>query len=267
MSRNSGTPRKAHQRTRILLVDDHPLVRERLAEIINRETDLHVCGEAEDRHQALEAVCEKHPDLAIIDLTLKNSDGLELIKDIHSRWPALLMLVVSMHDESLYAERVIRAGARGYITKQEASRNILLAIRRVLEGNIFLNEKIATQIISRLTAHPGAVGATPAELLADRELQVFELTGSRAQHPPDRQPPPHRRQNRRNLPRPHPGEAQAQRSRGTPPVGHLLGPQRLTRSIGVPPHPVRRNPTPGNSLRLTDTSPAIMLACSPSVAG
>ena len=158
-------------------MDDHPLVRERLAEIINRETDLHVCGEAEDRHQALEAICEKQPDLAIIDLTLKNSDGLELIKDIHSRWPALLMLVVSMHDESLYAERVIRAGARGYITKQEASRNILLAIRRVLEGNIYLNQKIATHIISRLTAHPGAVGATPAELLADRELQVFELTG------------------------------------------------------------------------------------------
>ena len=172
--RTSGTARK---RTRILLVDDHPLVRERLGEIINREADLIVCGEAEDRHEAIAAVLAKHPDLVIVDLTLKNSDGLELIKDIRSRWPKLRMLVVSMHDESLYAERVIRAGALGYITKQEATRNILVAIRRVLEGTIYLNQKIASNIISRLTTHAGAVAATPAELLSDRELQVFELTG------------------------------------------------------------------------------------------
>jgi DNA-binding NarL/FixJ family response regulator len=173
-SRIAGTARK---RTRILLVDDHPLVRERLAEIINRETDLMVCGEAEDRHEALVAVPAKHPQLVIIDLTLKNSDGLELIKDIRSRWPKLRMLVVSMHDESLYAERAIRAGALGYITKQEATRKILVAIRRVLEGTIYLNEKIASHIISRLTSHAGAISATPDELLSDRELQVFDLTG------------------------------------------------------------------------------------------
>jgi DNA-binding NarL/FixJ family response regulator len=159
------------------LVDDHPLVRERLAEIINREADLMVCGEAEDRHEALVAVPAKHPQLVIIDLTLKNSDGLELIKDIRSRWPKLRMLVVSMHDESLYAERAIRAGALGYITKQEATRKILVAIRRVLEGTIYLNEKIASHIISRLTSHAGAISATPDELLSDRELQVFDLTG------------------------------------------------------------------------------------------
>ena len=177
MGRKSRTAGTAKQRTRILLVDDHPLVRERLAEIINREADLTVCGEAEDRHEALAAISAKRPDLAIIDLTLKNSDGMELIKDIRSRWPKLRMLVVSMHDESLYAERVIRAGALGYITKQEATRNILVAIRRVLEGTIYLNEKIASYIISRLTAHAGAVAATPAELLSDRELQVFDMTG------------------------------------------------------------------------------------------
>jgi DNA-binding NarL/FixJ family response regulator len=164
-------------RVRILLVDDHPLVRERLAEIINREPDLRVCGEAEDRHEALQAVEARRPDLVIVDLTLKNSDGLELIKDIHSRWASLRMLVVSMHDESLYAERVLRAGALGYITKQEATRNILLAVRRVLAGNIYLNERIATHILSRLTARGSAVAITPAEVLADRELQVFELTG------------------------------------------------------------------------------------------
>src|ERR1035441_5327232 len=172
--RTSGTARK---RTRILLVDDHPLVRERLGEIINREADLIVCGEAEDRHGAIAAIPAKHPDLVIVDLTLKNSDGLELIKDIRARWPKLRMLVVSMHDESLYAERVIRAGAMGYITKQEATRNILIAIRRVLDGTIYLNDKIASHIISRLTTHAGAVAATPDELLSDRELQVFDLTG------------------------------------------------------------------------------------------
>src|ERR1017187_3806598 len=177
MGRKSRTARTAKQRTRILLVDDHPMVRERLAEIINRETDLLGCGEAEDRHEALVAVPAKHPQLVIVDLTLKNSDGLELIKDIRSRWPKLRLLAVSMHDESLYAERVIRAGALGYITKQEATRNILVAIRRVLEGTIYLNEKIASYIISRLTAHAGAVAATPAELLSDRELQVFNMTG------------------------------------------------------------------------------------------
>ena len=168
---------RGKRRDRILLVDDHPLVRERLAEIINREPDLHVCGEAEDRHEALQAVEAKRPDLVIVDLTLKTSDGLELIKDIHSRWASLRMLVVSMHDESLYAERVLRAGALGYITKQEATRNILLAVRRVLAGNIYLNERIATHILARLTTRGVAVAITPAEVLADRELQVFELTG------------------------------------------------------------------------------------------
>jgi DNA-binding NarL/FixJ family response regulator len=163
--------------TRILLVDDHPMVRERLAEIINGEVDLTVCAEAEDRHEALQAIEKGRPDFAIIDITLKNSDGLELIRDIHARWPKLQMLVVSMHDESLYAERVIRAGALGYITKQEATRSVLVAIRRVLDGNIYLNERIATQIISRLAASGATVAASPAELLADRELQVFELTG------------------------------------------------------------------------------------------
>ena len=168
---------KARKRVRILLVDDHPMVRERLAEIINREPDLMVCAEAEDRHQAIEAISARQPALVIVDITLKNSDGVELIKDIHSRWPSLLMLVVSMHDESLYAERVLRAGARGYITKQEATHSILQAIRRVLEGQVFLSESSASQILGRITtAGPGEV-LGPVESLADRELQVFELTG------------------------------------------------------------------------------------------
>ena len=177
MSRKPRSAGITPQRARILLVDDHPLVRERLAEVINREADLIVSGEAEDRQEAIDAILAKPPDLVIVDLTLKNSEGLELIKDIRARWPRMRMLVVSMHDESLYAERVIHAGALGYITKQEATRKILLAIRRVLTGSIYLNEKIANRIISRLTNRADSLTATPAELLADREFQVFELTG------------------------------------------------------------------------------------------
>ncbi|HTL54862.1 MAG TPA: response regulator transcription factor [Candidatus Limnocylindrales bacterium] len=177
MSQQPDTAGRASRHVRILLVDDHPLVRERLAEIIHREADLVICGEAEDRHQALQLIKSSRPQLVIVDITLKSSDGVELIKDIHDRWPALLTLVVSMHDESLYAERALRAGARGYITKQEATRNILLAIRRVLAGQIYLNDKVASRILGRLAAPGRARAATPAELLADRELQVFELTG------------------------------------------------------------------------------------------
>lgn len=170
----AGKPAK---RSRILIVDDHPLIRERLTEVLNREKDLCVCGEAEDRHQALRAIETKRPHLVLIDLKLKNSDGLELIKDIHARRPKLLMLVVSMHEESLYAERVIRAGAAGYITKQEATRKVLEAIRRVLSGAIYLNDGIATHILGRLTSRAAKPSSTPDDLLADRELQVFELTG------------------------------------------------------------------------------------------
>jgi len=175
---NTPTAQKESKPTRILLVDDHPMVRERLTEIIEGEADLTVCGEAEDRHQALDKIKATRPDLVTVDITLKNSAGLDLIKDIHSRWPKLHVLVISMHDESLYAERVIRAGARGFITKQEATRSVLVAIRRVLEGQIYLNQKVASRILGQLATPSGdKPGRTPAELLTDRELQVFELTG------------------------------------------------------------------------------------------
>lgn len=177
MRRKSSTARPAARRARILLVDDHPLVRERLAEIINQEPDLMVCGEAQDRAGALAAMTAHRPELAIIDLALKDSDGLELIKDIRLHWPNVLMLVVSMYEESLYAERVIRAGARGYVTKQEATRDILSAIRRVLSGRVYLNENVSARIIDRLADRSVPGAATPAEMLADRELQMFELLG------------------------------------------------------------------------------------------
>jgi DNA-binding NarL/FixJ family response regulator len=163
---------------RILLVDDHPVVRDGLAEAINREPDLKVCAVAEDRTGALQAVQDTQPNLAVIDLTLKDSSGLELIKDLQVRWPALLLLVVSMHEENLYAERVLRAGARGYMTKQQATRDIVSAIRRVMAGGVYLNEATASAVLSRLTSKTPAVGGSPLDCLTDRELQVFELTGT-----------------------------------------------------------------------------------------
>ena len=162
---------------KILLVDDHPMVRERLAEAISRELDLKVCGEAEDRFQAMEKIAAARPDLAIVDLTLKRSHGMELIKDIHSQYPDLAILVVSMHDELLHAERVIRAGARGYITKQEATRKIMLAIRTVLNGDVYLSEKMAAKIAASAVGRPQAKSSLPMDKLSDRELCVFELIG------------------------------------------------------------------------------------------
>ncbi|HVV73133.1 MAG TPA: response regulator transcription factor, partial [Verrucomicrobiae bacterium] len=168
---------EATKTTRIMLVDDHPIVREGLAESINRENDLHVCAQAEDHLEALKAIEVSKPDLVVIDLMLKSSSGLELIKDVHARWPRVLLLVVSMHDETLYAERVLRAGAQGYITKQEAPRDILLAIRRILAGGIYLNERTSSAVLARLGSKPSGPGGGISEVLADRELQVFELTG------------------------------------------------------------------------------------------
>jgi DNA-binding NarL/FixJ family response regulator len=162
---------------RILLVDDHPLVRESLKSMIRREPDLAVCGEAEDREQALELAAADEPDLALVDLTLKNSHGLELVKDLGNLWPKMKILVLSMQDEALYAERVIRAGARGYISKQEVPRKILLAIRQILAGKIYWSEKAAAHVASKIarSSHSGA--NLSVEVLTDREIQVFELIG------------------------------------------------------------------------------------------
>lgn len=153
------------------------MVRERLAEVINQEPDLRVCAEAADQPGALAAASKGQPHLAIVDLTLQHSHGIDLIKDLRLQYPKLLILVVSMHDESLYAERVLRAGAHGYMNKQEASRNIVLAIRRVLGGDIYLGERAASLLVARAVGHPVARTGTDLEQLTDRELQVFQLIG------------------------------------------------------------------------------------------
>ena len=168
-----GAPGKS----RVLVVDDHPIVRERLAELINREPDLLVCGEAEDAIQAMERAAAVSPDIAIVDISLKDTYGIELIKQLKAGYPSLPVLVLSMHDESLYAERALRAGAKGYITKQEATKQILTAIRRVLNGGVYVSEKLADLILQRVSGGPRGTAGSPAERLSDRELEVFQLLG------------------------------------------------------------------------------------------
>jgi DNA-binding NarL/FixJ family response regulator len=177
MSRARTTQAQKEKDVRILLVDDHPMIRERLADVIRQEADLVVCGEAEDQKGAMAAVKTNRPDLAIVDLALKQSHGLELIKDMRSHYPELVILVVSMHDESLHAERVIRAGARGYITKQEATKNILQAIRTVLAGEIYLSKQAALRLATRVAGVPLRSPGPELDQLTDRELRVLELIG------------------------------------------------------------------------------------------
>ena len=165
-------------RKRVLLVDDHPLVLQALRDTISREPGLAVCGEAEDRAGALAAIKASRPDLAIVDLGLKSSDGIALIKDIHDLHGGMLTLVLSMHDESLYAERAIRAGARGYISKQEAPAKIMEAVRKILAGEIYWSERVAAQVASKVARSVRGAGGSPLDLLSERELQVFELIGS-----------------------------------------------------------------------------------------
>ncbi len=167
----------AQTKTKILVVDDHPIVRQGLSELLNREDDLIVCGQAEDAHQAMQAIKDLKPQLIIVDISLKETSGMELIKDIKARYPSLLVLALSMHDESIYAERVLRAGAEGYIMKGQATENIVMAIRKILNGQIYLSEKMAPKMVRRLV-RPGAnVGVSATECLSDRQLEVFRLIG------------------------------------------------------------------------------------------
>lgn len=160
---------------RIYVIDDHPLVRERLAQLIAQQSDLEVCGESESAQAALAGVAAARADLVIVDLSLQDSAGLDLIKNLQRLHPSLPMLVLSMHDESLYAERVFRAGARGYINKRESAQKVIEAIRRVLDGKLYVSEK-AAEILAGRTMR-GAVERPPIERLSDRELEVFEKLG------------------------------------------------------------------------------------------
>jgi len=165
---------KGPAKKKIFIVDDHPMMREGLAQLIAHESDLVVCGEADDAAQALEQIEKLRPDLALVDITLRSTNGLELIKDLRIRVPALSILVISMHDESLYAERVLRAGGRGYVMKQEGGKKLMEAIRHVLSGKTYVSEKISAKILDVFSGRP-TEGSSPVENLTDREFEVFQL--------------------------------------------------------------------------------------------
>ena len=166
-----------NRKARVFLVDDHPLVREHLTALIQREADLEVCGEAADAPTALELISRQSPDLVILDISLKQSNGLELIKDLKQRWPKLPVLVLSMHDEMLYGERSLRAGALGYITKEEATVNVLSAVRKVLGGEVYSSERMAGRVMKRMVSGAKDKLGSPLEVLTDRELEVFQMLG------------------------------------------------------------------------------------------
>jgi DNA-binding NarL/FixJ family response regulator len=164
-------------RARILIVDDHPVVRSGLRMLIDDEPDLVVCGEAGDADEAIRALDAKNPDLVIVDLSLKGSSGLELIKRIKSRNSDSKMLVSSMFDESLYAERVLNAGALGYVSKQEAMEKVIEAIRCVLSGRVYLSAAMSDRMLHRIARDHQAPQRSSVESLSDRELEVFEMIG------------------------------------------------------------------------------------------
>ena len=162
---------------KVLLVEDHPMFREHLTELINRDLEMTVCGEADNVEDAMRVIEEVHPDISIVDITLRGSSGLELIKEIKAKGHQTEVLVLSMHDEDLYAERALRAGARGYITKNEASSEVIKAIRAVAAGEVYASRQMTAKLLERMTR-----GSLPPELtgldkLADRELEVFQLLG------------------------------------------------------------------------------------------
>lgn len=159
------------------MVDDHPLVREWLTTLINKQPDLLVCGEAGEAPQALQAITVTKPDLAVVDITLKSGSGIELIKNLKAVLPNLGILVLSMHDDTLYAERALRAGAKGYIMKSEMTDKVIAGIRRVLAGQLYVSEQAATRMAEKLVQGNAVAAESPIGLLSDRELEVFSLLG------------------------------------------------------------------------------------------
>jgi DNA-binding NarL/FixJ family response regulator len=167
----------ASAKHRLLIVDDHPLFREGLRQIIERDPELTVCGEASSAAEALEAIPQIKPDLVLVDISLGGTSGIDLLKAIRNEYEELPVLVVSMHEESLYAERALRAGAMGYIMKHEPGKTVKAAIHKLLGGEMYLSEKMSSAVISKFMRGQGDRPASPIELLSDRELEVFRMLG------------------------------------------------------------------------------------------
>jgi DNA-binding NarL/FixJ family response regulator len=174
---NSNPTANVARKRRIFLVDDHPLVREGLTNLINEQNDLAVCGEAEDCAGAITGIAKTRPDVVLVDISLKNESGLELVKNLENQFPLVALIVLSMHDEALYAERALRAGARGYVMKRESTKSVLASIRRVLEGGVYVSERVVNSMARRFSSSPKQAEASPVERLSDRELEIFRLLG------------------------------------------------------------------------------------------
>jgi DNA-binding NarL/FixJ family response regulator len=173
---SQSTPTLAKRR--IFLVDDHPITRQGVVVLINQESDLEVCGEADSAPKAFDLLQKSKADLAVVDISLKTTSGIELTKNLKVLLPDLPVLIMSMHDESLYAERALRAGAKGYVMKQEASDNILIAIRRILEGELYLSDKMKEKMLHRLVHNRKDEVVFSIDTLSDREMEVFQLIGN-----------------------------------------------------------------------------------------
>lgn len=171
---NSTESKIAAKKARVLLVEDHPVVRQGLSMLIDDEPDLSICGGAESMREAMPLIRKLKPDVVVIDIALGDGSGLDLIKEVHDALPNLPLLALSMHDESIYAERAMRAGAKGYIMKKEAMDKVMTAIRRVLSGELYVSDKMAARMVSKLI-NPKAASAGPVDLLSDREFEVFRL--------------------------------------------------------------------------------------------
>jgi len=173
----SGPPNGGKRKRRVLIVDDHPIVRQGLRRVMENEDDLVVCGEAESARDARTAIKELHPDVVIADISLKQGDGIELVRDVRAHHPTLPILVLSMHDETIYAERMLSAGANGYIMKQAASDQFLASVRRVLDGGIYVSEAVGTNMIQKFAAGGAYISANPIDRLSNRELQILHMIG------------------------------------------------------------------------------------------
>ncbi|WP_397383130.1 response regulator [Prosthecobacter sp.] len=171
------TELKAANSCKVLLVEDHPMFREHLGQLIDRDLGMSICGEADNIRDAMRLILETKPDIAIVDITLHGSSGLELLKDIKAQGLDINVLVLSMHDEELYAERALRAGAKGYITKNEASTEVIEAIRCVMNGDVYASRQMTAKLLERMTQKRSNSELAGMETLADRELEVFQMLG------------------------------------------------------------------------------------------
>jgi DNA-binding NarL/FixJ family response regulator len=172
-----ATSGATNRKSKIFVVDDHPIVRQGLGLLINREPDMIVCGAAEEAQSALRAISTLQPDVLVVDISLNGPDGLELVKTVRTRDANMPILVLSMHDESIYAERALRAGANGYIMKQEATEKVLIAIRRIMRGDVYLSDRVSSKMLQQYVRGSTTARQSPVAELSDRELEVFRLVG------------------------------------------------------------------------------------------